>query len=135
MKVFEGLLAVAFLMVACAATEDVDPDTQAARDYIEVSELEEVDSIRTYSRNSWNPVSIRFATYETRNHYYLLEFARRCRQGRDSTYIAPDVRHDKDRLYAGIDTIRGCKIARIYPLSKAQYDEFLNLGETPGQRN
>ena len=56
MKVFEGLLAVAFLMVACAATEDVDPDTQAARDYIEVSELEEVDSIRTYSRNSWNPV-------------------------------------------------------------------------------
>ena len=70
----------------------------------------------------------------TRRDDYLVEFQRDCRALRN-TEITPDmvdVRQNRNVLRAKFDTIRGCRIARIYEISKAQSNELKVLGDAPG---
>jgi hypothetical protein len=107
----------------------------AVRDYIEVGELEDVDHIRTFSRDSMEYVSDYYILYKARTSEYLIEFRRICREFRENRAVAPDRRYDYNRLRAGEDTIRGCRIDKIYPLTTAQADEMRNLGHAPGAGN
>lgn len=120
---------------ACSSTPKVAVDTQAVRDYVAVGELEDVRHIRTYHRDSMEYLTDYFILYEARTHDYLIEFRRICREFRDNRAVAPDHRYDHNRLRADEDTIRGCRIARIYPLTKAQAEELRNLGHAPGAGN
>ena len=122
-------------VLACSTTTKPRGDAQAVRDYVEVGELEDVEHIRTFSRDSMEYVSDYHVLYKARTSEYLVEFRRICREFRENRMVAPDRRYDYNRLRADEDTIRGCRIDKIYPLTKAQAEELRNLGHAPGAGN
>ncbi len=124
------------LLTACAAqeratTQDIE---QAVRDFIEVQELAETDRIRTASKDHWDEIDQNFLLYETSKETYLIEFIRRCYE-LDEYPIVPDVRKSGRDIYAGFDTLRGCRIAKIFPLTEGEAAELASIGESPGSRN
>ncbi len=124
-----GLLA---LVAACAGTPEIPAATQAVRDYIEVGELGQVDRIRTHGRDEWAPVTNYFAMYKGHDGRFLLEFRRVCREMFDNTRVTADRRYDHNVMRRGIDTLRGCRIDRMYPLTDAQAEEIKALVENAG---
>ena len=135
------ILAVALALLAACASQDEQEQpssqdvTQAIRDFIDVRELEAVDSLRSGSNDSWKVLSTWFVLYEGRRDEYLVEFARRCHEINDNTRIIADKRWDNNVVRARFDTIRGCRIAKIYTLGEAEVAELQNIGEAPGTRN
>lgn len=117
-------LASMALVAACAGTPDIPADTQAVRDYVEVGELREVDRVRTHGSDTWAPLTLHHAVYRSRDGYFLLEFTRACREMSDHTAITPDRRYDYNAMRRGIDTLRGCRIEKMYPLTEAQAREI-----------
>ena len=73
--------------------------------------------------------------YKARTSEYLIEFKRICREFRENRAVAPDRRYDYNRLRANEDTVRGCRIGKIYPLTQAQAEELRNLGHAPRAGN
>ena len=131
MKIF-SLVALLLLVGACAGTPEIPADTQAVRDYIEVGELEQVDRIRTHGSDKWVPVTKHFAMYTGRDGRFLLEFTRMCREVFDNMSIKADRRYDHNVMRRGIDTLRGCRIDRMYPLTEAQAEEIKALVKSAG---
>jgi hypothetical protein len=129
------LLAALLLTGACSSTPGVVVDTQTVRDYVEVGELEDVPYIRVSAHDSWSDLTEFYVIYEARTSNYLIEFRRRCRELRDNAMIAADHRYDDKRLRAKEDTLRGCRIGKIYPLTEGQATELRNLGVGPGEGN
>ena len=131
------ILPVLALMLAACATQEEGPTKdvdQAIRDFIEVRDLQEVSEIRTNSSDRWNEVTKTFILYSGRSEEYLVEFGRRCFE-LDQVPVVPDRRKTNNRIYAKFDTIRGCVIAKIYPLNEAEVAELKDIGESPGSRN
>lgn len=124
-------------LAACAAQESerAKAEDQAVRDFIEVRGLEELDKLRSTSSDSWQKIAGKFIVYETRRDSYLVEFARRCHELDDNTRIVADERWDSDEIRARFETIRGCRIHKIYALSEADATELKDIGEAPGRRN
>ena len=129
------LAALLALLAACAGTAEVPEDTQAIRDYVDVGELVEVDRIRTHGRDAWSPISNHFVIYSGRDGKFLLEFTRTCREMFDNTSVTPDRRHDHNVMRRGIDTLRGCRIDKMYPLTEAQALEIEALVDSIGDGN
>ena len=128
------------LLAGCAGQDEKDdPSTQdseqAVRDFIELRELEELDSLRSGNSDGWTQINETFILYKGRKDTYLVEFARRCHELRDNTRIIPDHRWDATTIRARFDTLRGCRIHRIYALDEAEIAELKNIGEAPGSRN
>jgi hypothetical protein len=123
------------LLAACAGTPEIHPATQAIRDYVEVGELQEADRIRTRAQDAWTPVTEYFVLYKARDGRYLLEFSQRCREMFDNTRVTPDRRTDHNHISRGFDTLRGCRIDKIYPLTEAQAQEIEALVEAAGGGN
>lgn len=123
------------LVAGCAGTPEAPPDTQALRDYVEVGELEQTDRIRTHGSDNWAPLTLHFAIYSARDGRFLLEFSRLCREMYDHTSATPDRRYDHNVIRRGIDTLRGCRIDRMYPLTEAQAQEIEVLVKTVGDGN
>ena len=44
----------------------------------------------------------------------------------------PDRRHDHNQISRGFDTLRGCRIDKIYPLTEAQAQELEALVKIAG---
>ena len=135
-----ALLVVTALVVACAGQVSKEPSeadkaVQAVRDLIEVRGLQSVDRIKTSSRDSWDSIDNWFLIYETRRDTYLVEFDRRCWELDDDTRIIADERWDSNAVRARFDTIRGCRIGRIYALGEEDIAELKHIGEAPGSRN
>ena len=105
------------------------------RDFIEVRELKSLDSMRSGSSDGWEVINDKFLVYKGRRDEYLVEFMRGCYGLLDNTRIVPDKRWDNNSISAGFDTIRGCRIAKIYALNEAEAAELKNIGEAPGSRN
>ena len=123
------------LIAACASQEQQETqDTeQAVRDFIAVRGLPEGDKIRTDGNDSWEKIDLNFVIYKKRNEAYLIEFARRCRE-LDETPVVADVRRNNE-VRPRFDTLRGCRIAKLYPLNDAEVIELQDIGESPGSRN
>lgn len=139
-----ALMIAATLLVACAgqdskeknAGQQVEWDTvQAVHDFIEVRNLEELDKMPTSTRDGWQSIENEFLIYEGRRGTFLVEFNRRCHELDDDTRIVPDQRWDANNIRARFDTIRGCRISKIYALTEAEAAELENIGEAPGSRN
>ena len=131
-----ALFVAALLVAGCASqerarTNDVE---QAVRDFIDVTELHEVDHIRSDTRDRWEKIDQSFIIYSNRSQSYLVEFVRRC-WVLDQLPVVPDERHTSGRIEARHETIRGCRIARIFALTEAHVAELENIGESPGSRN
>lgn len=118
------------LFAGCATSSEAEK-SNAVSDYIKAAELEEQDSIRTMGNWSYHVISQRYATLETKKEYFLVEFSRRCHELMLDV-VTPDIRYDNNILRARFDTIRGCRIGRIYAIDKGQAEELRNLGEAPG---
>ena len=131
-----AVIAVSLMLVAaCAGTPEIPPDTQAVRDYVAVGELQETDRIRTHGSDAWAPLTLHFAMYKARDGHFLLEFSRLCREMFDRTSVTPDRRYDHNVMRRGIDTLRGCRIDRMYPLTEAQKQEIEALVKSAGSGN
>ena len=131
-----ALVALASFFAACAGTPEEPPDTEAIRDYIEVGELQQVDQLRTtLGRDEWAPLTQTFVIYTGRDGRFLLEFPFPCREMFDNTTITADRRHDRHTMRRGLDTLRGCRIDKIYPLTEAQAQEIEALAKTAGGGN
>ena len=139
MKTLIYLLGLA-LIAGCAGQDEKDDAStqdiaQAVRDFIEVRELEELDVLRSGNHDGWTQIDETFILYRGRKDTYLVEFGRRCWELNDHTRITPDQRWDGNVIRARFDTIRGCRIARIYAVTEAEVAELENIGEAPGSRN
>lgn len=135
-----ALMIAAFLLAACAGQDTerqqaVDEAVQAVRDFIEVRGLEEVAKMPSASRDSWESIENYFLIYEGRRDTFLVEFNRRCYELDDNTRIVADERREAGIVRSRFDTIRGCRIHRLYALSEDEAEELRNLGEAPGERN
>ena len=127
------------LLAGCAGQDEKEASTQdieqSVRDFIELRELEEVPSMRTGTKDGWTEINETFILYNARREIFLVEFARPCWELRDHTRITPDKRWDANTIRSRFDTIRGCRIHRIYGLTEAEVAELENIGEAPGSRN
>ena len=130
MKPTIALLALTALLSGCATSSE-SGITDAVADYIQVAELKPQDQIRTYGEYSHRTISQRYIIVATRRESFLVEFVRDCRE-LDERPVTPDYRHDANMLRARFDTIRGCRIGKIYAVDKGQAQELENLGEAPG---
>ena len=124
---YAALISLVVLLGGCVDMPEVNEVDQAISDFVIVGELESLDSIRLRERDSWYRITDYFVMYKTRDGEYLFEFARPCRELRDPSRVTPDARHD-NRIRAGFDTLRGCRIHRIYGLDEGQAEEVRRLG-------
>ena len=134
------IIALTAALAACAGQDSKEPTEadkaiQAVRDLIEVRGLQEVDHMRSSGRDSWEPIENWFLIYKTRRDSYLVEFDRRCWELDDDTRIVADERWDSNKVRARFDTIRGCRIGKLYLLNEEDVAELKNIGEAPGERN
>ena len=107
----------------------------AARTGTRLHRLQEVASFRISEQLNYRVVNAFFVTVDTRRGDYLLEFNTSCRAltRRDFTPEMVDIRRDPNRIRARFDTIRGCMIGKIYPISNEQREELRELGDAPGE--
>ena len=120
------LVSIALFVAACAGTPEVNEVDQAIGDYVAVGELESVDSVRIGDRDSHKRITDTYAMYTARDGTFLFEFSSPCRELRDNWQVKADIRRD-NRLRAGSDTLRGCRVHRIYALNEAQLAEIRTL--------
>ena len=123
-------LVILVLQAGCAARKDPAVSV-AVEDFIAVAQLEELDKIRTRNDYSWEYLSERFISVKTRDGEYLLRFQRRCRELYEVP-VQPDIRFEPNLLRARFDTIRGCRIDKLYAIEPGQADELRQLGWAPG---
>lgn len=135
MKACALFIALATLTACAAHEESTTQDTeQAVRDFIEVRQLAEADEMRTANDDHWADIDQNFIIYKARREAFLVEFARRCHELNEYPVVA-DVRRSANLLLARFDTLRGCRIARLYPLTEGEVAELEAIGESPGSRN
>lgn len=124
------IMAVA-LVAGCSTPRQPVPNP-AVEDFIIANQLESVDRIRTRDRDRWVAMNNRFVLYTSRRGAYLFEFRRECKALTNTYDKAPDLRLDQGTLRARVDTLRGCIISHIYPITSDQRIELKNLGDAPG---
>jgi len=128
------LLLMTVSLTACAAQSGPEPEREAVQDFVAVRNLEEVDKINTDTSDSWQELNAHYMIYKARRAKYLVELVRACWELEDQRVVA-DKRWDSRTIRPRFDTIRGCRIAKIYGLTEADVIELNELGETPGSRN
>lgn len=127
------MLGTIVLLSACATTSD-QHITDAVTDFIQVAELTPENTIRIRRGYNYTVISQRYVTLKSHNDYYLAEFTRNCHELDDQTRVPPDYRYDANVLRARFDTIRGCRIAKLYPIEEWQAEELKDLGDAPGDQ-
>jgi hypothetical protein len=120
------------LLGACATLEEPEY-ASAFRDFIEVTDLQEVRSIRTFGGIDGEVLNAEYVIVTTRDGDYLLEYASRCHEDPFTQRVKPDVRRDAHKIHAGLDTYRGCQIRALYEVTPDQVVELRDLGKAPGE--
>ena len=123
------------LLCGCATSSDSHIITDAVADFIQVAELTPEEAIRMRRGYNYSVVSERYVILKTYRDYYLVEFVRDCREINDQLRVPPDYRYDANTLRARFDTIRGCRIAKLYPIEEGQAEELKTLGDAPGDQS
>lgn len=123
-------LAAATMLGCASAPEDdsVIVKNDAVEDYIKVSELKAIDTIRKRGELHHTVVTEKYIILRDQRDAYLATFRRRCRE-LDEREVMPDLRHDLKVLRARFDTYRGCRIQYLYEITEGQATELLELGE------
>lgn len=125
------LLLIVALLAGCAAQPDTKVD-DAIEDFVAVSGLEELDSIKSREQFGIAELSERYILLRTRNDTYLARFTRRCYELNENQ-VTPDVRYDRWTLRARLDTIRGCRIEKFFAIDAAQAEELEMLAMARSQ--
>lgn len=129
-----GLLGLATLLAiaSCVTTNQPDPVLQAFEDFIEIGELPESEEIRHRGNLHYEYLNDYFVLMKTRRENFLVRLARRCTELTDPYTVKPDYRREANVIRSRFDTIRGCRIDKIYPLNPGQVEELKALGDVPG---
>lgn len=122
---------MATLLLSCAGQPGPSA-TDAVDDFIVVSELEALDVARFRDQFNHRIITDEYVVLTSRGDYYLAQFQRRCHELNQDEF-APDIRFDRNKLRAGIDTIRGCRIDRLFAIDETQAQELQVLGKGPGE--
>lgn len=136
MHVYVRLSLFVFPVLAACASEPLYPvpTNPAVIDYVAANQLESTPRILKTNGDGWMYLNNRYVLYRGQLDHYLLEFRHNCREIRNSHWIPADYIHDHRYMRAGVDTIRGCVVERMYLISGAQREELRSLGEAPGAR-
>lgn len=131
------LAAVAACSTSGSSQREIEEKSknQAILDFIEVRELTELDRMRASDRDSWDELTMTYIVFKSRRNRHLVEFARPCYEMRDNTQVTADNRSDPNHIRARFDTIRGCRINRLWELTREEAMELSNLGDAVGGRN
>jgi hypothetical protein len=125
------MLAFIFASLAGCASQSGPRADEAIEDFVAVSGLEEMDRIRTRDQFSTSELTERYAILRTRKDVYLVEF-QRCPPKFNGNDVTPDIRFDANVLRTRFDTIRGCRIKKIFAIDEASAEELKMLAEAPG---
>ena len=131
MKSLFAICAPLFL-IACASSSSPSPEgryVESVRDFIEVSQLTEVDLIRHQEQTKYLYVNQYFVVMPAGRDHYLIEFRKPCEAMTRRVWTGDmiDIRVSARVLHADHDTLRGCNIDKIYELSEAQLHELSTL--------
>ena len=127
-------MVVVIFLGACASNDEEEQERVAAiDDFIAVSDLEEVASIRSYQQFEHEVLNERYVIVYTRKEKYLLAYEQRCHVIYDMAR-RPDRRADPYSIYADTDTFRGCHIKALYTITEQQAAELMEIGVAPGER-
>ncbi len=127
------ILVTATAMGACASepTETV-PAKQGAdllvHDVIAARELKEIKRIRGTDRKRWEKLTPGYIIYKVRRDEFLVEFDRPCYEIWSNTQLSADGTLIPNTIRARYDNIRGCRIERIFELTKEDAVELKLLG-------
>ena len=113
------------LLAGCAAQTGPTVD-DAIADFITSSGLEEMDLIRTWDQYGTSDLTERYIILRTRKDVYLVRFDRPCPELHEFKVTA-DIRYDKNALRPRVDTIRGCRIKKIFAIDEAGAEELTML--------
>ena len=118
-----SLAIASLLLVACAANEEkpfdeLPPYVQETRIYLDTVQPETVVSVSFVEPLRYEVINEMYVVMEGHGGSYLLETERLCRPltSPDIFIDMADRRSIRGRLRAQVDTIRGCRIAKIYKL-------------------
>lgn len=123
------VLVIAALLAGCGSTPAVAPAVEALRDFIAVSGFETADYVRVTRRFNYSYLNDYFVSAKDGSRHYLIEFRSRCFNLRRQI-VSPsmyDQRRDAGYLRESWDTIRGCRIDKIYPVPQAAFEEAVAL--------
>ena len=129
-----ALILASILLAGCATQEVADEEStqdrvQAIRDYIAVRGLEEVRRISASNTENSLPLTQYFVFYVGSLETHLIEFERRCwRNG-------PDDRRSARYIHADFDTVRGCRVVRIYKVTEEEIAELESIQAGVGSYN
>lgn len=120
-------LATSLLLLAGCATGVEPTEVRAVRDFLALTDLEQVDRIRLYRQPVFTYVNDYFITASVAERHYLIEFDGRCRALRARGLSISTIDHRQDLSYLKVpDTIRGCNTVRIF---KATVEELVEIKE------
>ena len=130
-----AMFGLMFVLGGCNLNPFQEEENEAVLDFIYTSELKEVDSIRFFQQYTYTYVNDQYVTIPTSSGDYLVEFTRSCPELRQNRFTPEmvDYRGDNRTLRARYDTIRGCRIGKIYEVTAAQAQELADLGDAPGE--
>lgn len=124
------VLVALFALGACASKDgevvEKDPEQQmneAIEDFVTVTELESVDRIRFNGQLQHEVITEDYVFVRDNRKTWLVEFANTC-YDIEGSRVEPDVRYDSRTLRARFDTLRGCRIRAIYPVTDGMVQEI-----------
>lgn len=126
---------MALLLTGCATTEKtVNEENDAVQDFIGLNNLTSVSSIRNFDNPGHLNVNPRYVIAYVRKNQYLLQYAHDCRVAELETGTRPqDLRRRFGRLSVRTDTFLGCPVKSMYPITLAQAEELMIIGQGPGE--
>ncbi len=125
------MMAVLIAMLAgCMSMRERPRTDEGIEDFIAAAELEELDTLRTRGDYSIRYLTDRFVILVTRDEEALVRFTRLCREIRELP-VQADIRYDDKNLRARFDTIRSCRIAKLYALLPGQAEELEYIADPP----
>lgn len=127
------IIVIALALAGCA-TAHQEERINAVKDFVEVNDLEQAESIRSFEQLGQEVLNDEYVIVSTRREQWLLEYVTRCVDDPMTRKMRPDVRYNSRHIYAGNDTFRGCRIRALYPISEDQAQALRELGKAPGEK-
>lgn len=128
------IVLIALVLAGCTTTPG-RTESDAIADFILVSELEEREAIRTLNDFNYEFLTERYFIVKAGRDQYLGQFRRPCREFNQSNNVPMDVRYERNTLRSRFDTIRGCRISKMFALDKTQAEELRYIGMAPGEES
>ena len=122
------VITAAALIGAGCATIEAPEGKKVVNDFIALSEMQEIDRIRSYQDLRFSIINEFFLVASDGERHFLLEFDAGCRSLRTGTFNSLMMDHRQNfKILHRRDTIRGCPIAGMYTATAEQLNELKAL--------